>query len=153
MWTVPKDWTHGPSLRGVLKTRSCSGLDLWIVPGWSLKNKEVFRIGLMDRPCVEPLKQGVVPDWTRELSTHGALKTRRCSGLDSWIVPAWSLKNKEVFRIGLVDRPHVEPYKKGGVPDWTRGSSLRGALKTRRCSGLDSWIIPAFCSRSPCIEP
>ena len=27
-------------------------------------------------------------------STHEALKTRRCFGLDSWIVPAWSLKNK-----------------------------------------------------------
>ena len=26
---------------------------------------------------------------------------RRCSGLDSWVVPAWSLKNWEVFWIGL----------------------------------------------------
>ena len=34
--------------------------------------------------------------WTRTCgsSTHGALKTRRCFVLDSWIVPAWSLKNK-----------------------------------------------------------
>ena len=58
---------------------------------------------------------------------YGALKMRRCSGLDSWIVNAWSLKNKElfqldswivyawslknkeVFRIRLVDRPQVEP--------------------------------------------
>ena len=58
-------------------------------------------------------------------STLGALKTRRCSGLDSWIVhawshktrrcsrldswiiPAWSLKNKQVFQIGLVYRPRV----------------------------------------------
>ena len=36
---------------------------------------------------------------------RGALKTR-CSGLDSWIIPAWSLKI-EVFRIGLVDRPSI----------------------------------------------
>ena len=28
--------------------------------------------------------------------------------MDLWIVPAWSLKNKEVFQIGLLDRPHVE---------------------------------------------
>ena len=50
----------------------------------------------------------------------GALKTRSCSGLhsgivhalevfDSWIVHAWSLKNKELFQIGLVGRPRVEP--------------------------------------------
>ena len=26
---------------------------------------------------------------------------RRISGLDLWTVPAWSLQNKEVFRIGL----------------------------------------------------
>ena len=29
--------------------------------------------------------------------------------MDSWIVPAFSLKNKEVFWIGLVDLPLVEP--------------------------------------------
>ena len=45
----------------------------------------------------------------REASMRGALKTRICSGLDSWIVPMWSLKNKMVFRIGLMDRPHVKP--------------------------------------------
>ena len=28
---------------------------------------------------------------------------------DSWTVPAWSLKNKELFWIGLVDLAHVEP--------------------------------------------
>ena len=28
--------------------------DLWIVLTWSLKIKEVFRIGLMDRSLVEP---------------------------------------------------------------------------------------------------
>ena len=34
------------------------------------------------------------------------------SRLDSWIVLAWSLKNKELFRIGLLDRPRVDPLKK-----------------------------------------
>ena len=43
----------------------------------------------------------------------------------------WSLKNKELFRIGLVDRPRVggvrlvdhprvEPQKWGGVLNWTQ---------------------------------
>ena len=45
---------------------------MWIVPAWSLKNKKVFRIELVD-------------------------------------APAWSLKNKEVFQIGLVDCPCMEP--------------------------------------------
>ena len=27
-------------------------MNLFIVPEWSLKNKEVFHIGLVDRPCV-----------------------------------------------------------------------------------------------------
>ena len=65
---------HGMSLRGAWKTWICSGLDSLTV-SWSLKNKELFPTGLMDRPrvrgvplmdCprVEPLKQGVVPDWT-----------------------------------------------------------------------------------------
>ena len=76
-------------------------MDSWIVPAWSLKYKELFRIGLVDHPRVEPSKQGVVPDWTCGLSLRGALKTRRCSGLDSWTIHAWSLKNGEVFRIGL----------------------------------------------------
>ena len=56
-----------------------------------------------------PLTQGVVPDWIHGSSLRGALKTRRCSGFDSYIVPAWSLK------------------KTGGVPDWTRGLSLHSA--------------------------
>ena len=72
---------------------------LWIFRAWSLKNKEVFRIGLVDCPRVEPSKKAGVPDWTRESFPHGALKTRRCSGLGSWIVPAWSLQNKDVFQI------------------------------------------------------
>ena len=59
------------------------------------------------------------------MSLYGALKKRRCSGLNSWIVPAWSLK-------------------KEGVLDWTHGLSLRGALKTTWCSGLDLWILPSW---------
>ena len=35
--------------------------------------------------------------------------------------------------------------------DWTSVSSPHGALKTRICSGLDSWIVPAFYSGlAPC---
>ena len=89
--------------------------------------------------------------------------------MDSWIVPASSLKkeevfriglvdcagvepkNKEVFRIGLVDRPRVEPKKQGGVPDWTRGSSPRSfrvaphrALRTGRCSKSDPNVLFSF---------
>ena len=45
----------------------------------------------------------------------GALKTRSCSRLDSWVVLAWSLKKRDLFQIGLVadillvDCPCVEP--------------------------------------------
>ena len=42
--------TRGSSTCGPLKTRSCSKLDLWVVLAWSHKNKELFQIGLMDRP-------------------------------------------------------------------------------------------------------
>ena len=82
-------------------------------------------------------------------------------GPSSWTVPAWSLKNKELFRIGLLDFPRlggvhptrspdswtwlVELYKQWVVPDWTRGSFPHGALKTRKSSGLESSIVPAFC--------
>ena len=45
----------------------------------------------MDRPRVEPYKQGVVLDWTHVLSKRGALKTKNVSGLDSWTVLAWSI--------------------------------------------------------------
>ena len=38
---------------------------------------------------------------------NGALGTRRCSGLDLWIVPVWSLKKKEMFCTGIVDCPCV----------------------------------------------
>ena len=62
-------------------------MNSWIVHVQSLKNKDVFRIALLDRP----------------------LKTKSYSGLDSWIVPGFSLKNKKVFRIGLVDCPRMEP--------------------------------------------
>ena len=51
----------------------------------------------------------------------------------------WSLKNKELFRIGLldltrvggvqfVDDPRVQAYKLGVVPDWTCGPT-HGAFK------------------------
>ena len=36
LWTVPDDWTFGPS------------------PAWSFKNKELFQIGLVDPPHTEP---------------------------------------------------------------------------------------------------
>ena len=69
---------------------------------------------------------------------------------------------REVFRVGLLYRQSVEHYKQVSVPDWTCGSapngalkrgcipdwtcglSPRGALKTKRCSRLDSWIVPAY---------
>ena len=73
--------------------------------------------------------------------------------MDSWIVPACSLKNKEVFWIGLVDRPRVEPYKQGAVPNWPHGSSLHGALKQ---GGLPDWpraSSPRSVLDGPCIEP
>ena len=34
-------------------------------------------------------------DWTRGSSPRGALKTRSCSGFDSWIVLVWSLNKQE----------------------------------------------------------
>ena len=58
--------------------------------------KMVFRIGLVDRPA-----------WS--------LRTRRCSGLDLWIVPALS-----------------------------SGSAQRRALKTGRCSELDPNVVFSF---------
>ena len=51
----------------------------------------------------------IVPAFCSGSSPSGALKTRRCSGLDSRIVPAWTLKSEELFRMGLVDRPRVDP--------------------------------------------
>ena len=73
--------------KDMVKTRRCSGLDSWIVPLLSLKNKKVFWIGLVD-------------------------------------YAAQSLKNRELFLIGLMDRPQVEPYKRGGVPDGMCGLSV-----------------------------
>ena len=79
-----------------------------------------------DQTCSEldAFRIGGIQDWTRYGSdwTHRALKTRRCSRLDSE-----SLKNKEVFRIGL-----EELKKPGGVPHQTRT-----ALIINRCFGLD----------------
>ena len=54
-----------------LKTRSFSGLDLWTVSGWSLKNEEVFWIGLVDRPGI-----------LFSIAPRRALKTGRCSQSD-----------------------------------------------------------------------
>ena len=74
------------------------------------------------------------PDSSSQLvhPTHGALKTRSCSGLhlliahvleviDSWIVLTWSLKNEELFQITLEGHPFVNSY-----------------------SGLDTWIVHAW---------
>ena len=66
--------------------RRCSGLDSWIVHAWSLKNKELFRIALVDCPCPwEVFYSWIVPAWS--------LKTRSCYGLDLWIVHAWEVLN------------------------------------------------------------
>ena len=90
---VVQDWTSGSSPRGSFKTRRgseldswivptcslktwrCSGLDSWIVPAWILKNKEVFRIGLVDRPGV-----------LFRIAPHRALKTGRCSKSDRYVL-------------------------------------------------------------------
>ena len=68
--------------------------------------------------CPPPL------DPTHGSSPRGALKMR-CSGLESLIVAAWSLK-------------------KGGFSNWTFESAPREALKTKRCFGLDSGIVAAW---------
>ena len=52
--------------------------DSWTVPAWSLKNKGLFRIGLVDH-LVEPYKQGVVLDWTRGSFMRGRYWTRGSS--------------------------------------------------------------------------
>ena len=68
-----------------------------------LKNKQLFRIGLVDWPCVESVQPRLV-----DLNRGPNLFTRLIHlprGPDSW-----SLKNKQLFRIGLVDPPRV-----GGV--------------------------------------
>ena len=54
-------------------------------------------------------KKGDVLDWNSGLSSYGACNTRRCSGLDLLIVPALSLKNKEVFWIDHMGGSRVEP--------------------------------------------
>ena len=55
--------------------------------------------------------------------------------MDSWIIPEWSLKHKEVFWMGLVDRPRVEPQKQGGVPDWIGFYGIGATI----CIGQESW--------------
>ena len=79
-----------------------------IIPEWSLKNKEVFRIGHMD-----------------------------CPRILFRIVPPQCLQNNKIFRIGRMN-----------IPAFCSGSSPHGALKTWRCSSQDPWIVSAFCSRS-----
>ena len=83
-----------------------------------------------------------------DLSSRRALKTKSCSKFDSWIVPASTLKNRDC---DLWILPAWSLQNERGVPDGTHGLSLHGALKTRRWSGLDSVIVPQFCSGSaPC---
>ena len=53
---------------------------------YSPKNKELFWIAYMDRPCVGGVQ--IVDWWTRQ-STHRALKTRSCSRLQPCKVHAW----------------------------------------------------------------
>ena len=81
LWTVPKDWTRGP----LLVDRPS-----WIGHAWSLKNKGLFRIALVDRPL----------GWTHGPSPRIGLVDR-----PSLIGHAWSLKNKGLFQIALMDRP------------------------------------------------
>ena len=105
-----------------------------------LKIRFFLRIGLVERPTCGPKLWTRIMDPTRSPDlftplvdpTRGALKTMSCSGLDSWIVrlvdpnrgpdsftrlihltlgpDSWSLKNKQLFRIGLVDQ-----RREGGV--------------------------------------
>ena len=117
LWTIPEDWACGLSLVDPPS---------WTVPcGPSLVDRALWTVpngpSLVDRPL-----------WTVPLgsATHGALKTRGCSGLDSLTVP--------------VDRPQ-------GLDLWTvpHGSATCGALKTRGCSGLDSLAVPKDWTRGP----
>ena len=83
-WIAPAVCS-GSSPHETLKTRRCSRLNTWTVPAFFL-----------DRPLVEPYKQGVIPDWTRGSSR-----------VMFRIFPAWSLQNRVVSRIGCMDRPHI----------------------------------------------
>ena len=60
-------------------------------------------VGFGDRLPVTCTKPGFFRDCS------GICGSWSCSGLDLLVVPAWSLKNKEVFPIGLVDCTHLEP--------------------------------------------
>ena len=95
---------------------------------------EVFPIRRVDCPCV---RFRIVPACS--------LKTRRCSVLDAWIIPA--------FYSGSAPHTALKTSRCSGldawiVPAFCCGLPPRGALKTRRCSRLDAWIVPAFCSGS-----
>ena len=84
LFTHFRSSTHRSSTHGVLKIRSCSRFDSRVILAWSLKNKELFQIGLLDHTCVAGVQ----------------VVDRPC-----------------VAGVQLVDRPRVEPYKPGGVPD------------------------------------
>ena len=69
LWTQIVDPTHSPDLFARFVDPTCGPDSL------SLKNKELFRFGLLDRPRmgvvrlvdgsrVDPLKRGGVPNWT-----------------------------------------------------------------------------------------
>ena len=85
-----------------LRTGRCSRLDAWIVSTFcfELSPHRALKTGRCSR-----LDAWIVSTFCSELSPHRALKTGRCSRLDGFIVlqivPAWSLKNWEVFWIGL----------------------------------------------------
>ena len=135
---TPHTWTHGLGLVNSDSWTGTCGLRLVDSDLWTGTRGR----GLVDSDtctCTHGLVLVESDLWTQTCgsSLRGALKTRKCSGLDAWIVPASALKNEELFRIELVDRPHVEPLKQGGVLDWTCGLSLRGAFTIRRCSRLD----------------
>ena len=42
--------------------------------------------------------------------------------------------NKELFRIGLINRPGVEPYKLGGIPDWIGFYGIGATIRIGRAS-------------------
>ena len=76
---------------------------------WIFLGADSVKIKVLFWVVFSPLKQGVVADWTCGPSMRGAFKKRSCSGLDLWTVHAWNFKKKDLFRIGLMDRPRVKP--------------------------------------------
>ena len=93
----------------------------------------------------------------------GALKTRSYFGLhsgightlavlDSLSVPVWSLKNKELFQIGLLGRPRLKMKSSSGLDLWIIHAwqvfdswiVLAWSLKTGRCSGPHPFFLFLF---------